>query len=245
MAVEVTLDDGRVEVLAVGESMDIGRAAGRGRLGGDDRRVSRRHGVIAALEDGTWTATATGTLAGLVIYDHETPSRLHVPAGVGPVAIPFARSSLVVEVREQRYACSVVAAGLTGWTGSWASVLGASARPRDKGTNTQVAWDDVRGRDPRTGRPLRWFQLLVALCEPRLGDPPEDRIPTDDEVAARLGVTPNRVGSRLVGRAREELGLPSYTPQLRQAMVSIAISQGLVTSHDLVVLDRDPLDDPA
>jgi hypothetical protein len=40
-----------------------------------------------------------------------------------------------------------------------------------------------------------------------------------------------------VGDVKRQLGFESYTPHLKQTMVSIAISQRLVTAADLAVLD--------
>lgn len=234
--VRVQIGDRPEVEVAVGHPLVFGRLPGPGQLALDDTRVSRRHGEIAATAAGTWTVTATGSHAGVAVYDHETPSRLHVPCGVGPVLVPFARASVVIEIEEQRHAFTVSAPGLAGWSGSWESVLRATEAPVDPSV-TQIGWDGVRGRDERTGRPLRWFQTLVAMCEPYFADPPEERVPTDDELARRLGTTKNMVQSRLIGSVRDALGFDTYTPQLRQTMVSIAISQGLVTAADLAVLD--------
>lgn len=51
---------------------------------------------------------------------------------------------------------------------------------------------------------------------------------SDAELAARLGTTANVVQSRLIAEVRDALGFDRFTPQLRQTLVSVALSQGLV-----------------
>jgi hypothetical protein len=114
-----------------GAQLVIGRDAGPGQLGAEDRTVSRRHGIITAAQD-HWTVQATGTRSGLVVYDHETPSRILLSRGVGPVIVPFASASVVVEVRLRRYAVTVEGPGAPGWAGSWASAIGDGADPQPR-----------------------------------------------------------------------------------------------------------------
>lgn len=237
MSVRVWVSDEGPLVLEAGEDLPFGREEGAAQLAPDDPTVSRRHGVIHASE-GSWGVTATGSRLGLVLYDQETPSRLHVPRGAGPVAVPFARCSLVIESRHARHALTVHGPGAAGWTGAWSSVLTGSA-DEDATGMTVSPWAGVRWRDGRSDKPLRWYRTLVALCEPYLSDPPEEVVRSDAELAARLGTTANVVQSRLIAEVRDALGFDRFTPQLRQTLVSVALSQGLVTRDDLLLLDLD------
>lgn len=241
MELRASVEGRQAIVVGVGRSLEIGRNDGPGQIAVTNQAVSRRHGVIA-FEGPGWSVTATGTQSGLVVYDHETPSRVHVPRGVGPVAMPFAQASVVIEVRQQRYPVTVTAPGLDGWAGSWASTLSAAAGSGMRGA-TRPPWDGVRWRDERTGKPLRWYQALVAMCEPFLTVGGPDTVPSDSELARRIGTTVNVVQSRLMGEIRDHLGFQTYTSQLRQTMVAVAISQRLVTADDLTVLDvpSDPV----
>ncbi len=178
---------------------------------------------------------ATGTRSGLVIYDHETPSRLLLSRGVGPVVVPFASASVVIEIKLRRYAVTVEGPGAPGWAGSWASTIGAGAEPPAPG-ETHMPWGDIRWMDPATGKPMRWYQTLVAMCEPFLRQVEGAAVPTDAEIARRMGVSVGSVRSNLVGDVKRQLGFESYTPNLKQTMVSIAISQRIVTVADLAVL---------
>lgn len=234
MAVTVQIGDRRPVSLSPGAQLVIGRDDGPGQVGADDRTVSRRHGVIAAA-DSHWTVQATGTRSGLVVYDHETPSRLLISRGVGPVVVPFASASVVIEVRLRRYSVTVQGPGAPGWAGSWASARTEWSDAPAPG-ETHVPWE-IRWRDTSTGKPMRWYQTLVAMCEPFLLHVPDAVVPSDAQIAQRIGTSVNVIQSRLMGEVRDQLGFDRYTPDLRRTMVSIAISQRLVTAADLAVLD--------
>jgi hypothetical protein len=169
-----------------------------------------------------------------VIYDHETPSRLLLSRDVGPVVVPFASASVVIEVKLRRYAVTVDGPGAPGWAGSWASAIGDGVQAPAPG-ETHIPWE-IRWKDPSTGKPLRWYQTLVAMCEPFLRNARDPLVPTNAQIAHRLGTSENVIGKRLMDVVRDQLGFDRYTPNLRQTMVSIAISQRLVTVADLSVL---------
>ncbi len=101
---------------------------------------------------------------------------------------------------------------------------------------TQPAYRNVRWTDGR-GRVYRWYQVLVARCEPRLSTPPEDYIPSNAQIAKRLGFAQHQ-GHRGAARPRirDELGFERFSEPVRLAAVTIAINQGLVTPADLAVL---------
>ena len=235
MATEIWVEDRAPIRLESGEFLELGRFDGPGQLAANDVAVSRRHAIIGATEHG-WTVQCTGSRSGLVVYDHETPSSIHVPRGVGPVVLPFAEASVIIEVQQRRYASTVHSPGLAGWAGSWASVLGEGPDSLHPGS-TRLPWDGLRWCDSRTGRPLRWYQVLVAMCEPFLLTPATAAVPSAAELARRLNTTANMVESKLVGDVRRQLGLAPHTPNLGRTMVTLAINQGLVTATDLSVLD--------
>lgn len=232
----------RVIELSEGEELPFGRSPGRGQIS-ESSTVSSVHGVIH-VESESWSVTSTGRFHGFTVLDVETPSRLVIPVGAGPVRVPFARAVVAVELERHRCLLEVDAstACAEGWEGAWVSYPHRRAGVAPAGGQTVLAWESARFVD-RTGRPLRWYQVLVALCEPRLRLPAaerEERIPTNQEIARRIGVTVGVV-ERYLDQLREALGFPRYSEQMRLGAVLLAISQGLVTPSDLAVLDaQDP-----
>lgn len=239
MDVVVTIEGERRFTLRSGERLEFGREEVEASITDGDRWVSRHHGTIAADERG-WSVEAVGSRCGVVVYDTETPSRLHIARGVGPVTMPFAAAAVVVEARGRRHVLFVEGPGAPGWSGAWASVLGETQGEGrvPPGLGTVGPWEGVRWLDRRTGRPLRWYQTLVAMCEPFFATPPVEEVPTDAELADRLGTTAAVVRKRLMGELRDELGLDAEAPHVRRTIVAIAIAQGLVTRDDLRVLDE-------
>jgi hypothetical protein len=227
--------------LAGGEEFWFGRDAGQGQVTADDLAVSGRHGCILATAAG-WSVRSTGSVHSFAVYDCDTPSRLFVPRGAGPIEVPFAAAMVVIDVEYRHYAIGVTSAGATGWAGNWTSLR---VGPPGGEQGTVAAWNAAPYAD-RNGRVLRWYQVLVAMCEPRLrlpADRREERIPTNREIAARLGISIHVLENHHIDRLRRELGFSTYTEQVRQAAVLIAINQGLVTTADLDLLDR-PSSDP-
>src|SRR5207248_5608001 len=99
--IEVVTEGGST-LLRPGEAIAFGRNPGPGQITADDLSVSGEHGVIVAT-DTRWTVTSTGTLHSFVVCDCETTSRLMMPLGAGPVAVPFARAVLCVEIWDRRH----------------------------------------------------------------------------------------------------------------------------------------------
>jgi hypothetical protein len=97
-----------------------------------------------------------------------TPSRIHVPRGVGPVPIPFRECSIVLEhCRERPYLDGVVEGSIAAekWHRSWGPEM------RDNWMDpTSSVLPALPKFAPRRGSGHReWFVTLVALCEPHLG----------------------------------------------------------------------------
>jgi hypothetical protein len=224
-----------------GEQIDFGRAPGPLQIAEREDRVSRVHGTIHC-EAGRWLVSSAGTFSGFVVYDCETPSRLNIPVGAGPIMVPFAWSIVSIEVLGDRHVLEVRAPGSPGWESSWASVLDDARKlARSAGSHTRPLWE-TRNITDRDGRVRRWYQALVAMCEPRLRTPPVERIPTDAEIAKRLGISPKTLEKHRE-RIRVELGFAKYDDQTRLAAVVLALGQGLVTPKDLVYLELPASED--
>lgn len=234
------------------ESFVFGRDPGPGQITLDDRSVSGRHGLIE-LAGGVWQVSSTGSLYSFSVYDTETPSRLYVPLGAGPVRVPFAHAIIAIEIRDRRHAFEVAAApAAAGWANGWRSVrdivhplreddaIGYVRTPVGAGSKTtQMVWSSSQFLD-RRGNVRRWYQVLVAMCEPRLRMPAErreERVPSNRQIANRLGIS-ERTLEKHLDELRQHFGFDTYTDQMRIAAVLIATSQGIVTVADLAILDR-------
>ncbi len=248
--------------------MPFGRNPGPGQIASNVRAVSGDHGVVEAHEHG-WSVTSTGSLYSFSVYDTESPSRLFIPLGSGPVLIPFAKGVVTIEIREFRFAFTVAGPAAKGWANSWRSVR--DVQPTDAPVEvsqsiaqmgnqttgdfetstirespirevtsplTEMVWSQSHFID-RRGNVRRWYQVLVALCEPRLRLPAEtreERVPTNRQISMRLGISESTL-KKYLDQLRDSFGFDTYTEQMRLAVVLIAISQGIVTVNDLSVLD--------
>lgn len=237
----VRCNDVDIEIEA-GVPFCFGRAPGPGQLVADDRRVSNTHGELVAHEDG-WTLTCRARYTGLTVYDCDSPSRLMLPAGAGPVRMPFAHAIVAIELKAVRYHIEVMSIGASGWSSGWATALAQHSDGQEDPAATVRPHYDVRFFD-RRGRPLRWYQTLVALCEPRLQQPPQERIPSNRELAHRLGVSQGMVENHYLDRLRRELGFAKFDDQSRLAAVIIALSQAMVTRSSLYALDLPGHEEP-
>lgn len=233
----VVTNDQHEHVVPVGGSLAFGRAEGPGQLTPIDRRISSRHGLIE-VGDAGWAVTATGSYHGVTVYDNESPSRMCLPAGAGPVIVPFAWAVIAVEVQSDRYTLEVRGRGASGWSSGWATTARQLAHAEGDPllSATVPVWSGTRWTD-RRGRVLRWYQTLVAMCAPRFLVPPQERVPTNAELARKLGVKQSVVENHYLEQVRDRLGFNKFDDQTRRAAVVIAISQGVVTRNDLVVLE--------
>ncbi len=213
----------------VSQEFLFGRDPGPGQLAIDDTTVSRVHGRITNLDD-RWIVASTGSYLGFLIHDLDSAATLEVPAGVGQLSVPF-RSAMVVVPARRRHLFTVT------------SPHNHESDDADGATPTTVAATErvvpQSACFDRDGRPLRWFQVLVALCEPRLTT---ERggflVPTDQEIRRRLGMGSSAF-DRAFARARQELGFEPYTHLVRVAMATTAVHQGIVRPEHLVLLNAD------
>lgn len=251
MALQVNLGDRDIMVVP-GDPFFFGRDPGPGQITLDDRSVSGRHGLIESKGDG-WQVSSLGSLHSFSVYDVETPSRLFVPLGAGPIRVPFARAIVAVEIRDRRHVLAVEAPGAHGWADSWRSVRDmshplrkdadeADASVRPPSHTTELMWTPAQFFD-RRGNIRRWYQVLVAMCEPRLRMPAElreEKVPSNKQIARRLGIS-DRTLEKHLDELRQHFGFDTYTDQMRMAAVVIAIGQRIVTVADLDILEQGPV----
>jgi hypothetical protein len=206
----------------------------------DDAVVSRRHGVVTATEDG-FEVTSTGSLVGFVVADRTTPSRLHIPCGVGPIQVPFADASVIVELDDGSDYLDVAVDGSAAaqrWSSNWGPEMRqrwadvAAAAPVLPMTAPALA--EVKWRKSN-GKPYAWFLTLIAMCEPALGIGPAGT-PTNRELARRRFMSPGVI-ERHVAQIYEAFDLADVRGA-RDVIVQIAIERGLVTRADLQELDN-------
>jgi hypothetical protein len=235
VAVLINIEERQVQ-LAVGESLTFGRALGPLHIAPGDDRVSRQHGSITSTET-HWEVTSISPHYGFTVYDCQTPSRLHIPPGAGPIVIPFSTAIVSIEILGTHHHFQVSGGGAEKWASHWGPHI-RKVEPNVQDVpdgGTRYVWDDVRFRG-RDGQVLQWYRALVAMCEPRLVNPQNERIPTDAEISKRLNISPKTLEKHR-DRLRDELGFNKYDEQMRLAAVVLALGQGLVTAQDLVVLD--------
>jgi hypothetical protein len=235
VTVTIRIDEREVQI-PVGSSMPFGRAPGPLLIAPDDDRVSRQHGLIGSA--GTyWYVHSVSPHYGFTLYDCDTPSKLYIPPGAGPLTVPFSSAIVAIEILGARHHFQVQGAGCANWASNWGPHVRVVTKPttREEDGKTRYIWNDVsvKGRD---GKTLQWYRSLVAMCEPRLQNPPIERIPTDAEIARRLNISPKTLEKHR-DRLRDELGFNKYDEQMRLAAVVLALGQGLVTAQDLIVLD--------
>ena len=173
--------------------------------------------------------TSVGSYVGFLVHDVNSAATLEIPPGTGPVGVPFQSAVMVVPART-RYVFTVEAPHVSARqqpTTMQDSTVRAAA------TEQVIPENACFGRD---GAPLRWFQVLIALCEPRflLGKGPVV-IPSDGAIRHRLGMGVSSF-DRAFARARTELGFEPYTHLVRVAMMNTAIHQSIVRPEHLRLL---------
>lgn len=216
----------RVHLLSPGETFDFGRNPGPGQLGPDDPTLSRTHGLIANYRD-HWEATSTGSYVGFVVYDTESDDAIEVPAGSGPFTVPY-RSAFIVIPAGRRYVLSIESPHEPGY------VYRPAAAQSDFDIRQQIV-PDSNVLD-RSGRPLPWFRVLIALCEPRLRcSNTTVAMPSDGALAQRLDITVDAVAEAL-DDARNRLGFEIWDALARHAMMNMVIHEGIVRAEHLDLL---------
>ncbi|MCB0966071.1 MAG: hypothetical protein KDB37_04495 [Ilumatobacter sp.] len=230
--------------LDVGDELEFGRECGGvGRIG-ESPTISRRHGTITAVESG-YAVEATGTFSGIVVTDRTTPSRLYIPHGVGPVEIPFHVSAVSVDGDDASAArLDVTVVGSTRadmWASQWGIDAPPNPRPVSRSNRSRTVSALATRRNPRRYRKSNgvyyaWFTVLVALCEPALGDEP-GVAPTNQQLARRTGLKPSTIEKKLQS-IYEALEVDT-NERPRDVAIQHAISNGIVTRQHLSMLPDD------
>ena len=196
--------------------------------------VSHRHGVIAATESG-FSVTSIGTYSGFVVRDTMTPSRLHLPQGMGPIELPFANAIISFDhgVPGQIQVAVVGSDRADLWEQRWGPEeqhdeevelhdrqtrwrTTAAARPQAQGTRGALhlvldTRGDVRGRD-----------------HGRVGGRANQR-----RIGRRLGYDTNII-ERHLSSIYEALDIDPHEQQRpRDTAVRRAVDRGLVTREQL------------
>lgn len=234
MGVEIMIANplrrGLAVTLFAGEELVFGRSQGGvGRIS-ESSAVSRIHGTVHATNVG-FNVTATGSTMGFTIVDRTTPSRLTIPRDVGPVPIPFAQCSLIVEYQGGFGYLNLSVSGSEQadlWAASWGPqlrLLWAAAKP---GQMTAPPWPKVKWRKSN-GAPYQWFKTLIALCEPALSDRPAGT-PTNTQLAHRLGLAEKTIEQHITAIYR---AFDLRAEASRDVIVASAVEQGIVTPADV------------
>jgi hypothetical protein len=235
-------------VLSAGDELQFGRDVdGVGRIIGGFRRgrsVSRVHGVVHATATG-YAVTSTGRYFGFTVADRTTPSRLYVPVGIGPVAVPFAESSIIIEfadlesTAEHRLSRARLDVSVDGsetawrWKTGWGvDIENRWARQPHEGMGTQKP-HFLSKFLLANGRHRACFKTLVALCEPSLGEG-DAGTPTNSELARRLGCS-EKIIERHLSEIYERVGV-LYDARPRESAAALAVNRGLVTREHLHLL---------
>ncbi|GIJ73043.1 serine/threonine protein kinase [Virgisporangium ochraceum] len=222
-----------VHRLAPGDRLTFGRGA-EVDVALDAPEVSRLAGEIVAADD-FWLLSNFGHESSLVVENVEgggeyvkvRPRRVAapIPFEISRLAVPAAGRTidLIVYAPQHTYAGAAGAAGaVPGAAGAGATTV--SPFPLDESA--------------------RYFQVLVALCEPRLRGESTVALPTLADIGDRLTLTRAAVGYH-VGylceeklRIRDRVNLPEARrlEWKREALVSMALRYDLVREEHLALL---------
>jgi hypothetical protein len=196
--------------------------------------VSHRHGVIAATESG-FSVTSIGTYSGFVVRDTMTPSRLHLPQGMGPIELPFANAIISFDHGVPgRIEVAVVGSDRADlWEQRW-----GPEEQHDEEVelhDRQRRWRTTRPRGLKRkarGEPYTWFWTLVAMCEGEITSESAG-VPTNAELGRRLGYDTNII-ERHLSSIYEALDIDPHEQQRpRDTAVRRAVDRGLVTREQL------------
>ena len=199
--------------------------------------VSHRHGVVAVTKSG-FSVTSIGTYSGFVVRDTMTPSRLHLPQGMGPIELPFANAIISFDhgVPGQIRVAVVGSDRADLWEERW----GPEAEHDD------AVWLHDRRTSRRTqpppglkrkarGEAYTWFWTLVAMCEGEI-TAESAGVPTNADLARKLGYDTNII-ERHLSSIYEALDIdPRDQQRPRDAAVRRAVDRGLVTREHLPLL---------
>ena len=224
----------RTKEMVLGEEVVFGRGVRDVGELPNNSLVSHRHGVVTVTESG-FAVTSIGTYSGFVVRDTMTPSRLHLPQGMGPVELPFANAVISFDhgVPGSIHVAVIGSGRADLWEDRWG--------PEEE--HDEEVWLTHRrtfGRTQRPfglkrkarGEPYTWFWTLVAMCEGEI-TAGSAGVPTNAELAKTLGYETNII-ERHLSSIYEALDIdPKEQRRPRDVAVRRAVDRGLVTREHL------------
>ncbi len=228
---------GEEHVLGPGDELTFGRSAD---LVIDDNRYLHRLIGRFTWSNGMWWLVNTGSSIALRLDDADGPSYTRVAPG-STVPLSFETATLTFEAGgrpyELRTELLVESPLLT------VDVMSA-ADERDAGGHIDPEATTTAGSLPLNDEQRL---LLVALCEPWLRDAASNELPTNRQLASRLGWTITKFNRKLDWLCQKYAsagvtGLRGSSDLLardrRVRLVEHALDAGVVTAPDLALLDR-------
>ena len=192
--------------------------------------VSHRHGVVAATASG-FSVTSIGTYSGFVVRDTMTPSRLHLPQGLGPIELPFANAIISFDHGVPGHiGVAVVGSDRADlWEERWGPEEEHDEEVRLHARRTFAGTQPPPGLKRKArGEPYTWFWTLVAMCEGEI-TAGSAGVPTNADLAQTLGYKTNII-ERHLSSIYEALDIdPRQQQRPRDAAVRRAVDRGLVT----------------
>lgn len=224
----------RTVELRPGDDIVFGRGARDAGQLPNNSLVSHRHGLVAATESG-FSVTSIGTYSGFVVRDTMTPSRIHLPRGIGPIELPFANAIIGFDhsVTGQIIVTVVGSKRADQWEENWAPEVEHDAAVWDQVWRTVWRTQPPPGLKRKArGEPYTWFWTLVAMCEGDITGR-SDGVPSNADLARILGYDTNII-ERHVACIYEALDVdPRELKRPRDTAVRRAVDRGLVTREQL------------
>lgn len=229
---------GDERVLSPGDELTFGRSAD---LVIDDNRFLHRLMGRFTWANGMWWLANTGSSIPLRLADSTGNSYARVAPGAS-VPMTFETAVVSFEAGGRPYELRLELLVESSWLD-----LGGSASTPDN----RAEWNDPEATTTAGSLPLNDEQrmLLVALCEPWLAERGPAELPTNRQIAARLGWTITKFNRKLdslcqkyatagVSGLRGSSDLLARDRRLR--LVEHALDSAIVSSDDLAVLPAPP-----
>ncbi len=228
---------GRKKELLPGDEIIFGRGVRDVGELPNNSLVSHRHGVIAATNSG-FSVRSIGTYSGFVVRDTMTPSRLHLPRGMGPIELPFANAVISFDhsVPGQIRVEVVGSEQADLWEERWGPEAehDEEVRLHDRRTSRRTQPPPGLKRKAR-GEPYTWFWTLVGMCEGEITSESAG-VPTNADLARKLGYETNII-ERHLSSIYEALEIdPREQQRPRDVAVRRAVDRGLVRREHLPLL---------
>jgi len=230
---------GDERVLSPGDELAFGRSAD---LVIDDNRFLHRLMGRFTWANGMWWLANTGSSIALRLADTSSSSYAKVTPGAS-VPMTFETAVVSFEAGGRPYELRLELLVESSW-------LGHHGLTSAYGSGDE--WPDPEATTTAGALPLNDEQrmLLVALCEPWVAERGASELPTNRQIATRLGWTITKFNRKLdwlcqkyagagVSGLRGSSDLLARDRRLR--LVEHALDSGIVTSDDLAVLPAPPV----